>query len=162
MIIFNFLAWEGTSQWGEECKRGVYGRDKGEGVRELDQAMNEAAEGHGVYGPAGVERVERGVEAPDYNMIISVYLPDSIDWPAPVSPQLLLPSMPVQGSLSSPSHCASPSWKKRVPPPSFTLGKRGSDYEKKNSTSGHSGISSLQQLQSLAAFIALSITITRQ
>lgn len=57
----------------------MYGRDKGEGVRELDQAMNEAAEGHGVYGPAGVERVERGVEAPDYNMIISVYLPDSID-----------------------------------------------------------------------------------
>lgn len=33
----------------------VWGEDKGEGGRELDQAMNGAAEGHGVYGPAGVE-----------------------------------------------------------------------------------------------------------
>lgn len=62
----------------------VWGEDKGEGVRELDQAMNGAAEGHGVYGPAGVEGYRcvcegRGVESPDYNMIISVYLPDSID-----------------------------------------------------------------------------------
>lgn len=30
------------------------GKIKGRGVRELDQAMNGAAQGHGVYGPAGV------------------------------------------------------------------------------------------------------------
>ncbi len=34
------------------CRRGVHGKDKGEGVRELDQMMNGAGEGHGVYGPA--------------------------------------------------------------------------------------------------------------
>lgn len=61
-------------------RRGVYGKDKGEGVRELDLAMNGATEGHGVYGPAGLGGWrEGGGECPDYNMIISVYLPDSID-----------------------------------------------------------------------------------
>lgn len=64
----------------------MHGEDKGEGVRELDQAMNGAAQGHGVYGPAGWGWWWRagwrwwwGLESPDYNMIISVYLPDSID-----------------------------------------------------------------------------------
>lgn len=61
--------------------------------------MNGAAEGHEVYGQAGW-RDGGGWggwdESPDYNMIISVYLPDSIDWPAPVSPQLLHLSMTVQ------------------------------------------------------------------
>lgn len=32
----------------------MYRKDKGEGVRELDQAMNEVAAGYGVYGLAGV------------------------------------------------------------------------------------------------------------
>lgn len=30
------------------CKRGVYGKDKVEVVKKLDQAMNGVAEGHGV------------------------------------------------------------------------------------------------------------------
>lgn len=58
----------------------MYGKDKGEGVRELDQAMNEAAEGHRVYGLAGGGGGAGGCLASlDYNMIVSVYLPDSID-----------------------------------------------------------------------------------
>lgn len=64
------------------------GKIKGEGARELDGAMNGAMQGHGVYRQAWVgvgggggrgEGAQRAGESPDYNMIISVYLPDSID-----------------------------------------------------------------------------------
>lgn len=35
-------------------RRGVYGKDEGEGGRELDRAMSGATQGHGVYGHAEV------------------------------------------------------------------------------------------------------------
>lgn len=38
----------------EGCKRGVYGKDKVEVVKKLDQAMNGMAEGNGVYRLVGV------------------------------------------------------------------------------------------------------------
>lgn len=68
-------------------------------------------------------------ESPDYNMIISGNLLDNIDWPAPVSPQLLHLSVPVQCMRG---HCSLP----HIVPPllgvffSLTLGKRGSDYKR--------------------------------
>lgn len=44
MIIFNFLAWEGKSWWGEGVKEEVYRKDQGEGGSKLDQAMNGATQ----------------------------------------------------------------------------------------------------------------------
>lgn len=37
------------------CGRGVYGKDKTDGVRELDQTMTGVAKGHGVSGLTGLE-----------------------------------------------------------------------------------------------------------
>lgn len=43
-----------------ECSTGLCGEDKGEGGRELDQAMNGASVGHEVYDQAVVGQMKGG------------------------------------------------------------------------------------------------------
>lgn len=113
------------------CRRRVCGKDKAEGVRKWDQAMNGVAEGAWSLwtGRGGTG----GGESPVYNMITSVFLPDSIDWPAPVSPQVLHLSTPLWRCIAlSPTLCLSCLEEEFFFLSTFfplTLGKKGSDYD---------------------------------